>query len=158
MVERSAGRNEKERPFRTSHRALVAEESVLGSGSGGARDGAAGIDHSIRIPRLAHGVQCPKCQQSFWASGPTGYENELPICDACLLEVCHPLGMLLALALITRQLAHLESGQAADYDHALKEAGIFAQVYEQVASQDGPPRRFELPEKYRLWDDDGGRD
>lgn len=155
MREGTAGESGKDVLVRTSHRALVAEESFIGPVGQAQREVPGSVMYSIRMPQAALGVQCPKCGLSFWAAGPTGYEDELPICDACLLESCHPLGMLLALALVTRQLANLQVGEGGDYDQALRETGIFAQVYEQVASQDGPPRRFELPEKYRRWDDEG---
>ncbi len=133
--------------FRPSHRALVAEEAF--GGSGPLEEDTSPVSYAIRVPKVPIGALCPRCGTCFWASGPTGYENERAICDACLLEACHPLGMLLALALVTRQLANLSTKEGDDYDGALKEVGIFAQVYEQVAAQDGPPRKFELPQPYR---------
>lgn len=133
--------------FRPSPRALVAEEAFGGSGP---VDGdPSPVGYAIRVPKVPIGALCPRCATCFWASGPTGYENERAICDACLLEACHPLGMLLALALVTRQLANLSTEAGSDYDGALREVGLFAQVYEQVAAQDGPPRKFELPQPYR---------
>ena len=135
---------------RTSQRALVAEESFLGPTTDPLRAGTDGVHYSIRVPSLAVGVRCPTCEQSFWAAGPTGYADETPICDACLLQACHPLGMLLALSLVTRQLANLSPKEGKDFESALQEVGVFARVYEQVASQEGPPRRFELPEEYRV--------
>lgn len=149
MMDGSVGRTEKKMRFRASQRALVSEDSFVGVAATPTRKATDSTMYSIRIPDLAVGVQCPSCDQSFWASGPTGYEDDAPICDACLLASCHPLGMLLALALVTRQLANLRTEEAADYDAALREVGVFAQVYEQVAVKSGPPRRFELPEKYR---------
>ena len=133
--------------FGPSHRALVAEEAFGGSISMD-RD-LSPVGYAIRVPEVPIGALCPRCDTCFWASGPTGYENERAICDACLLEACHPLGMLLALALVTRQLANLSAQEGDDYDGALQEVGLFAQVYEQVAAQDGPPRKFELPQLYR---------
>ncbi len=149
MMDGSLRRTERKTRFRASGRALVAEDSFAGVAEAPVRKGTESMMYSIRIPDLAIGVQCPSCDQSFWASGPTGYRDDQPICDACLLASCHPLGMLLALALVTRQLANLRMEKAGDYDAALREVGVFAQVYEQVAAKNGPPRRFELPKKYQ---------
>ena len=148
MMDGFAGRMETNGRLRASQRVLVAEESFVGTPEASARRGTESTMYSIRVPAVPLGVQCPLCDQSFWASGPTGYEDDEPICDACLLASCHPLGMLLALALVIRQLANLQTEEG-DYDAALREVGVFAQVYEQVAAKSGPPRRFELPEKYR---------
>jgi len=96
--------------------------------------------YSIRVPEVSAEVRCSGCDVRFHAAGPTGYSDEGPICDLCLLNASEPLGMVLALVSKVRAFAApvYESGD--DYWEALGEVGTFARVYERVAARSGEPR------------------
>ena len=98
--------------------------------------------YSIRLARPSRSVHCPLCGRSFLASGPTGFRDEEPICDLCLLEKVEDLGVVLALAAVSRAFATSRYASRAEYDLALGELGAFARIYERVAARSGPPRIF----------------
>ena len=58
--------------------------------------------YSIRIPQPAGPANCAACRARFPAAGPTGYAEDLLICDMCLLENAPELGMVIALVAVVR--------------------------------------------------------
>ncbi len=100
---------------------------------------------SIRIPRPAGSVRCARCQVIFSAAGPTGYAEDSPICDMCLLEGSQELGMVLALVAVVRAFGTVRASSHGDYQEALGELGAFARIYERFAAKSGPPRIFRIP-------------
>lgn len=101
--------------------------------------------YSIRIPSPAGEVACPRCGSFFLATGPTGFAGERPICDLCLFEASHPLGMLSALGAVVRTFGVLEP-VGEEYRELSQELAAFARIYERVAAKSGPPRPFRLPQ------------
>ena len=68
-----------------------------------------------------------------------------PICDMCLLEGCHELGMVLAVIAVARAYASVDPHQVNERREALEELGAFVRIYERFAAKSGPPRRFRVP-------------
>ena len=101
--------------------------------------------YSIRIPEPAGPAKCARCQVRFSAAGPTGYAEDQPICDMCLLEGCSELGMVMALAAVVRAFGAVPPSSRQDYRDALNELGAFARIYERFAAKSGPPRVFRIP-------------
>jgi hypothetical protein len=106
--------------------------------------------YSIRIPVPAGEACCPRCLRRFLAAGPTGFVDEQPICDLCLLDGSQPLGMLLALAAVVRTFGAVEPEREEERLEASEELAAFARIYERVAAKSGPPRAFEFPEGFEL--------
>ncbi len=107
-----------------------------------------GLEHagySIRVPEPAGATRCDRCKSRFSAMGPTGYAEDRPICDMCLLEGSSELGMVLALVAVVRAFGAVEPTDREDYRDALKELGAFARIYERVAAKSGPARIFRIP-------------
>ncbi len=98
--------------------------------------------YSIRMPVGASEVRCPGCQTWFRAEGPTGFGATGPICDLCLLQGCHGLGMLLALASVARSYGRIRGSELGEKREALEELWAFTRIYESVAARNGPPRSF----------------
>ncbi|MCP3957431.1 MAG: hypothetical protein GY719_06230 [bacterium] len=84
------------------------------------------------------GTPCALCEAPTGA-GPAGTLDEQTVCDRCLLEGCHVLGLLLALEAVVRAYGSLAPGDP-ERDDALAELGAFARVYERFAARSGPPR------------------
>ncbi len=101
--------------------------------------------YSIRIPRPAGSARCVRCRVRFSAAGPTGYAEDLPICDMCLLEGSQQLGMVMALVAVVRAFGTVRPSNHGDYQDALGELGAFARIYERFAAKSGPPRVFRIP-------------
>jgi hypothetical protein len=101
--------------------------------------------YSVRVPKHPGKVECGFCELPFNATGPTGYADSRKICDLCLLEGSNDLGMLLALAAVTRAFGCLELSSRQESRDALVELGAFARIYERFAARSGPPRGFHLP-------------
>jgi len=102
--------------------------------------------YSIRIPASPGRVTCPRCRRRFLAAGPTGFADEETICDPCLLEADHQLGMVLALVAISRAFGASELETDQDYWEAISELGAFARIYERFAARHGPARSFTAPD------------
>ncbi len=68
--------------------------------------------------------------------------DDEPICDLCLLERSNDLGLLLAIAAVTRAYAGTV-GPAGDRQEALHELGVFARIYHRVCSW--PARIIRIP-------------
>jgi hypothetical protein len=102
------------------------------------------IDFSIRIPKVRERTECSRCGKDFEAGGPTGFEDELPVCDPCLLEGSPLLGLLLALAAVTRSYGAFRSEKTEEQRLALMDYGAFARIYEHIAAKEGPARPFFL--------------
>jgi len=100
------------------------------------------VGYSIQVPEPQRRLVCPRCDTLFLAAGPTGHEAGRPICDLCLLEGSHELGVLLALASTARIFGAFETEDAAEYEQALGDYGAFARIYEVIAARSGPPRLF----------------
>lgn len=100
--------------------------------------------YSIRVPREAHEVECPRCGLRFFAAGPTGFCAGKPVCDRCLFEGSPQLGMLLALVSMTRGFARLVPMSELHAEATLEMLGTFAYTYELFASRFGPPRMFRV--------------
>ena len=101
--------------------------------------------YSIRIPAPSGLVECARCRTRFTAAGPTGYAEEVEICDMCLLEAAPELGMVIALVAVVRAFGTVAPSDHEDYREALAEIGAFARVYEKFAARSGPPRVFRVP-------------
>lgn len=102
--------------------------------------------YSIRIPEMPGPVGCHHCGIRFHAAGPTGYADDEPICDLCLLESSHELGMVMGLIAVTRDFGVRPADSGEDYTEALAEFGAFARIYERFAALSGPRRIFEVPQ------------
>ena len=101
--------------------------------------------YSIRIPQPAGPANCAACRARFPAAGPTGYAEDLLICDMCLLENAPELGMVIALVAVVRAFGTVRPTDHEDYHEALAEIGAFARIYERFAAKSGPPRVFKVP-------------
>lgn len=101
--------------------------------------------YSIRIPVPAGEARCARCRVVFSAAGPTGYAEDSPICDMCLLEGSQELGMVLALVAVVRAFGGVRPSSHGDYREALNELGAFSRIYEQFAAKSGPARIFRIP-------------
>jgi hypothetical protein len=99
---------------------------------------------SIRVPFKAATVSCAMCSNPFSAHGPTGYCEEQPICDRCLLEQENQLGMLLALSIFTRAYAVLADREERIASEAAVEMLAFARIYELFAARFGPARPLDF--------------
>lgn len=99
---------------------------------------------SIRVPPRSAIVNCELCSKPFSAQGPTGYYDERPVCDACLLEQENQLGMLMALAIFTREYARLAAMEGEAAAEAATEMLAFARIYELFAARFGPSRPFDF--------------
>jgi hypothetical protein len=99
---------------------------------------------SIRVPPKPAIVDCELCAKAFAAKGPTGYYDERPVCDACLLEQETQLGMLMALAIFTRAYAGLAETAGDAAAEAATEMLAFARIYELFAARFGPARPFDF--------------
>ncbi len=103
------------------------------------------VVYSIRVPQTAGEVRCPRCRVRFSATGPTGYAEDVPICDMCLLEGSQELGMVMALVAVVRAFGAVRASSYEDYQEALSELGAFSRIYERFAAKSGPPRIFRIP-------------
>lgn len=99
---------------------------------------------SIRVPLQSAIVDCELCASPFSAHGPTGYYDEQPICDRCLLEHESQLGMLLALSIFTRTYAGLADQDEETASEAACEMLAFARIYELFAARFGPSRPLDF--------------
>ncbi len=100
---------------------------------------------SIRVPKEAAVVACPYSGQRFYAAGPTAYQDDQPISDLAMLGRCRELGMLLALAAVTRACGALSLAAPEVGREALVQLAAFARVYETYTAKSGPQRPFNLP-------------
>ncbi|MEM9593512.1 MAG: hypothetical protein AAGD06_04590 [Acidobacteriota bacterium] len=97
--------------------------------------------HTIRLgPGIFARVFCDVCGRRFSASGPTGYLDLRPICDLCMLEREPALGMLLALAAVTRSYGLAKPEGPQQSCQVAFELLAFAKIYERFAERYGPPR------------------
>lgn len=101
--------------------------------------------YSIRLPEPAGPARCARCKSRFSAAGPTGYAEDHPICDMCLLEGSSELGMVLALVAVVRAFGAVKPSDHEEYREALKELGAFARIYERVAAKSSQARIFRIP-------------
>ena len=99
---------------------------------------------SIRIPAKSAIVCCELCSKPFSAKGPTGYYDEQPICDRCLLESESQLGMLVALSSFTRNYARLADEEGPTANEAAGEMLAFARIYELFSARFGSPRGLDF--------------
>ncbi len=99
--------------------------------------------YSIRVATNP-GTLCGQCAEPTGA-GPIGCLDDEPICDMCLLEGSHELGMVLAVIAVARAYASIDPGQVRERREALEELGAFVRIYERFAAKSGPPRRFRVP-------------
>ncbi len=103
------------------------------------------VPYSIRIPEPAGPARCARCRVRFSAAGPTGFAEDNPICDMCLLEGSAELGMVMALVAVVRAFGTVRPSDQEDYREALAELGAFARIYERFAAKSGPARVFRIP-------------
>ncbi|MEM7583541.1 MAG: hypothetical protein AAF560_09200 [Acidobacteriota bacterium] len=99
---------------------------------------------SIRIPDPAGKTRCGRCRVRFSATGPTGFSEDQPICDMCLLEGSPELGMVMAVIAVVRAFGSAQPLSREEYQEALAELGAFSRIYERFASKSGPPRAFRI--------------
>ncbi len=97
--------------------------------------------YSIRVAD-SPGTVCAACRKQETGSGPVGYMDDEPNCDLCLLERSNDLGLLLAIAAVTRAYAGTV-GPAGEHQEALHELGVFARIYHRVSSW--PARIIRIP-------------
>ena len=90
-------------------------------------------------------VSCAHCGQRFLCGGPTGYRSGEAVCDWCLLESSHELGMVLAVVSVVRSYAGVAADSPQHHMAALRELGAFARIYESFAIKSGPARIFRVP-------------
>ncbi len=95
---------------------------------------------SVRVPDAPNRVVCLRCEVQFLAAGPTGYQDQTPICDACLLENAPELGMILVLVAMARLFSAPPPPSDRGERVSLVELGAFARVYERFASERAPTR------------------
>ncbi|RMH15640.1 MAG: hypothetical protein D6696_20115 [Acidobacteria bacterium] len=98
--------------------------------------------YSVRVPAVPAVVACPRCDGELIAAGPTGYADDEPICDSCLFAACQQLGMMLALASVSRTYAIAAAAEPRERRAALAELGAFARIYERFAARHAPLRLF----------------
>ena len=98
---------------------------------------------SIRVAENS-GTLCAACCKQETGAGPVGYRNDEPVCDLCLLQSTHELGMVLAVISVVRAYANVR-GDSEEWQRALEELGAFARVYERFAAESGPARIFRIP-------------
>ena len=91
------------------------------------------------------GVSCAACGRRFDGRGPSGYRDDAPICDSCLIESDAELGMVLAVISVNRVYANLSAQGSGEWLDPLLELGAFARLYELFAKRTGPPRIFHIP-------------
>ena len=103
--------------------------------------------YSIRVAE-SPGTLCAGCGKQETGAGPVGYLDEEPICDLCLLQGSHELGMVLAVISVVRAYANVR-GYGAESQSALEELGAFARVYERFAAKSGPARLIRLIPDFR---------
>ena len=96
--------------------------------------------YSIRFATDA-GAPCARCGEAT-GSGPVGYHGDQAICDLCLLEGSHELGMVLALVAVTRAYGSVEDPSSEEQRQGLRILGAFARIYESFAAKAGPARRI----------------
>lgn len=99
---------------------------------------------SIRVPPIPDIVACELCSTPFSAHGPTGYYEERPICDRCLLEQDYQLGMLLVLSIFIRNSSELAAEPNPTGAEARIEMLAFARIYELFSARYGPPRSLDF--------------
>jgi len=120
----------------------TATEPVFFENPGSALHPRAEVRYAIRVPRPAREVECPQCGARFVAAGPTGYDDDEPICDQCLLDGSTQLGMLLALASTTRGFGRMRPENNRQFWDMLVELAHFARFYEDCAQVYAPYRPF----------------
>ena len=99
--------------------------------------------YSIRVADRP-GVVCAVCGEHETGEGPVGYLGEDPICDLCLLKGSPVLGLLVAVACVTRSYGALEGGSVREQLAALRELGAFARIYEAVSAKTWVARMFQV--------------
>jgi hypothetical protein len=99
--------------------------------------------YSIRIPVPPACVPCADCGVMVLVAGPTGFREDKPVCDACLLEGAPDLGMVLVLVAVARLFGSLRLRDGEHQLQALLELGAFVRLYERYASRRAPTRGFE---------------
>ena len=67
------------------------------------------------------------------------------VCDLCLVEGSHELGMVLAVVSVVRAYANVAADSPEHHPDALRELGAFARIYESFAVKSGPMRLFRIP-------------
>jgi len=99
--------------------------------------------YSIRIPVPPVCVPCADCGVMVLVAGPTGYREDMAVCDACLLDGAPDLGMVLVLVAVARLFGSLRLRGGEHQLQALLELGAFVRLYERYASCRAPTRGFE---------------
>ncbi len=100
--------------------------------------------YSIRLAEDPDAL-CAKCEKPA-GGGPVGFLGEAPVCDLCLLEGCHDLGMVLLLVAVIRAFGSVEGGSEQERRLALGDLAAFARVYEIFAIKTAPARSALLNE------------
>ena len=98
--------------------------------------------YSIRVAENS-GCLCVACSKQETGAGPVGYIDDDPVCDLCLLEGNHELGMVLAVISVVRAYASVK-GSPEEWQSALEELGAFARVYDRFAAKSGPARLIRI--------------
>ena len=98
--------------------------------------------YSIRFAE-GGGALCAVCGRCETGAGPVGCLDDEPICDRCLLEGSHHLGLVLAVVLVARAYA-TTVGTPKERRAALAELGAFARIYEGLAAKSWPRRTFQI--------------
>ncbi|MEM6797495.1 MAG: hypothetical protein AAF725_26240, partial [Acidobacteriota bacterium] len=72
--------------------------------------------------------------------GPTGFQDERPLCDLCMLHREGQLGMVLALIAVTRSYGSASPASVSQERADTSELMAFARIYEAFASSFAPFR------------------
>jgi hypothetical protein len=99
---------------------------------------------SIRMPTAPGVFPCAICNRFVAARGPTAYLNDQVVCDVCLLERESHLGMLIALASITRLYASFDENDGTAANVAAAQLLAFARIFELFARRCGPGRELDF--------------
>jgi hypothetical protein len=90
-------------------------------------------------------TSCANCGRRVMCTGPTGHRDGEVVCDWCLVEGSHELGMVLAVVSVVRAYAGVAADSPKHHMEALHELGAFARIYETFAAKSGPARIFRIP-------------
>lgn len=99
---------------------------------------------SIKMPAVPGVFPCAICARFVAARGPTAHLDDDVVCDVCLLERESQLGMLIALASITRLYASFDENDGAAANVAAAQLLAFARIFEVFARRCGPGRELDF--------------
>lgn len=96
--------------------------------------------YRIQVVEASEEVSCAVCGALFIAAGPTGFQDDRPLCDLCMLHREGQLGMVLALVAVTRSYGGASPSSLSEEVADKAELMAFARIYETFASSFAPAR------------------